>query len=108
MTIPIEDAKRKLPDGWHVLIDEIYELAANAGQEVQDIKDKMSWMRVNIRLTAKDYFKLISLEEKSHVTCMHCGRFGKLKDHYLVLCEDCHEMGVKIRYGKTFLPTENS
>ena len=102
--ITIEDAKKKLPNGWHGLIHQVYDLAARAESRVEDIKDKMSWLRVNITLTGRDYFELMKIEDSSHVTCMHCGGYGKLRGGYIVLCEDCNDLGVLKRHGKTFIP----
>lgn len=104
--VTIEDAKKKLPDGWHSLIDKVYTLAEENNEPVKFICDKMSWLRVNIHLIGKAYYELMKIEDESHVTCMHCGAYGKLRDHYTVLCEECHDRGVKKSHGKTFIAFE--
>ena len=99
-----EDAKKQLPKGWHKLVDQIYDLATRYGG-VELIKNKMSWLRANVKgLDGPGHIELIKLENESHVTCMHCGRYGKLVADYTVLCLDCNDLGVFLLHGKTTVP----
>lgn len=102
-----EEALEKLPNGWTNLIERVFEVIEGCGCEVLNIWNKMGFLRVRYRgeLTPKAYHSLALIEVESDKTCMHCGRYGKRRScsHVITLCEDCMEMGVGIRYGKTFI-----
>ena len=99
-----EEAKKKHQKGWADLIDRIYDLVEGAGSSVELIKNKMGWLRVNARLDDRDTVELLNLEKESNVTCMHCGRYGRLAKDYTILCFDCEDLGVFLRHGHTVDP----
>ena len=108
MSYSREDAKKPLPRGWHGLVDEAFELATRAGVKVIGIVDVHGRIAIRTRpaFTGRHYFVATRIENASSETCMHCGRFAKLRtgDWVTILCEDCWEAGIEVVKGHTIEP----
>jgi len=104
-TYTIEIAKKSLPKGWHKLVDRAFKLAENAKVKLVNIANNCGSIAIRTRasLPGKYYIEVIKLERESSETCMHCGRFGKIREaeEVTILCEDCWEAGVKLYKGQT-------
>ena len=107
-----EEAKRKLPNGWHNLIDQIYDLVEKEGCKIMVIKDKCGWLRTLVRgnFGPMAAAKIVSLEQESDSVCMHCGHYGRRRARiaYSIFCEECELAGIEKRHGKTIDPYEET
>ena len=83
------DAKLHVLNGWHALIDEIYDKKPD-WVEISDVKEK--WGRLRIYSTGDEAWLdyLIEIEERSATICERCGSPAKsrvLRGWIYTLCD---------------------
>ena len=105
-----DQAKKRLPKGWSELVDHIYNVVEKDGAKIRFVKKSVMKIQVSTEgeLSTSAYIRLQQLERESERTCMHCGRHARLREGFRVLCEDCNDLGVQLRGGRTFVPHEES
>jgi len=103
-----ETAKKGLPEGWSPLVDDIFEVAEVADVQILFLLNNGGRIAVRSKeaFTGQAYVQIINLERDSSETCMHCGRFGRLRTgtETTILCEDCNDAGITVERGQTKSP----
>lgn len=92
-----QDAKDSVPEGWHGLVDELYDMYDQYGDgvEVLQVKEKFAGLVVYIQTGLGDEIFDATHEAwvKSREICEVCGKPGKVAERYSwmkTLCSD-HE-----------------
>lgn len=88
-----EDAKLCIGEGWHSLIDEIYDRLPDEAI-VNTVKEKFGGLRVYVdRIDNETQQFVDSIEDKSYTICEMCGKPGKSRSGgwILTLCDQCYE-----------------
>ena len=91
-----EYAKQCVGNGWHGLVDELFDLAEKEDFTVTDVKEKFGTLRIYADFLSEKADKLLQdLENRSHTMCECCGQPAEQRTKggwVKTICIPCEEI----------------
>jgi hypothetical protein len=91
-----EYAKMCVGNGWHSLVDEVYDLVESYGGEIVQLKEKFGQLRVyTTPIPEEAHTKLYGIENKSATICECCGQPSTLQSRggwLKSICNTCKDI----------------